>query len=77
MHIFWIAGLLLALIEFPNFSTFLKRIALSTEKIARMEPEETAGQISPGTIATARQVDEVGELSSRKAEGVSKKLQAV
>ena len=30
MHIFWIAGLLLALIEFPDFSTPLKRIAGST-----------------------------------------------
>ena len=34
MHIFWIAGLLLALIDFPDFSGPLKRIAGSTEKIA-------------------------------------------
>ena len=34
MHIFWIAGLLLALVDLPDFSTPLKRIAGSTEKIA-------------------------------------------
>lgn len=34
MHIFWIAGLLLALVEFPDFSTPLQRIARSTEKLA-------------------------------------------
>ena len=34
MHIFWIAGLLVALIDFPDFSGPLKRIAGSTEKIA-------------------------------------------
>jgi hypothetical protein len=33
MHIFWVAGLLLALIDFPDFSTPLRRIAGSTEKI--------------------------------------------
>jgi hypothetical protein len=33
-HIFWIAGLLLALIDLPDFSTPLSRIAGSVEKIA-------------------------------------------
>src|SRR6516164_4446213 len=37
MHIFWIAGLLLALIDFPDFSGLLRRIAGSTEKIAVQE----------------------------------------
>jgi hypothetical protein len=39
MHIFWIAGLLLALIQFPDFSGPLKRIAGSTEKIAGIDRE--------------------------------------
>ena len=47
MHIFWIAGLLLALIDFPDFSGLLRRIAGSTEKIADKEPgvgaDETDG----------------------------------
>lgn len=34
MHIFWIAGLLLALIDLPDFSTPLRRIAGASEKIA-------------------------------------------
>jgi hypothetical protein len=38
MHIFWVAGLLLALIEFPDFGTPLGRIARSTEKIAGLDP---------------------------------------
>src|SRR5262245_62354671 len=32
MHIFWIAGLLLALVDLPDFGTPLKRIAGATEK---------------------------------------------
>jgi hypothetical protein len=34
VHIFWIAGLLLAFIELPDFGTPLKRIARSAETIA-------------------------------------------
>ena len=34
MHIFWIAGLLLALIDLPDFGSWLGRIAGSVEKIA-------------------------------------------
>jgi hypothetical protein len=37
MHIFWIVGLLLALIDLPDFSTPLSRIAGSVEKIADVE----------------------------------------
>jgi hypothetical protein len=35
MHIFWIAGLLLAMIDLPDFGTSLNRIAESTEKNCR------------------------------------------
>ena len=34
IHLFWIAGLLLALIDLPDFSTPLRSIASSVEKIA-------------------------------------------
>lgn len=34
MHIFWIAGLLLALVDIPDFSTPLKRIAGGLERIS-------------------------------------------
>ncbi|MET0708835.1 MAG: hypothetical protein ABWY82_18625 [Tardiphaga sp.] len=34
MHIFWVIGLLLAMIDLPDFGTPLRRIAGSVEKIA-------------------------------------------
>jgi hypothetical protein len=40
MHIFWIAGLLLALIDIPDFGGSLSRIAGSTEKMAGLKPGE-------------------------------------
>ena len=36
-HIFWIAGLLLALVDFPDFSTPLNRIAGSVERVAGLK----------------------------------------
>jgi hypothetical protein len=51
MHIFWIAGLLLALVDLPDFSTPLTRIAGSVEKIADTSegaPEETSTSPEPG-----------------------------
>src|SRR5258708_29785689 len=41
MHIFWVAGLLLALIDFPDFGGSLGRIAGSVEKIAGIAPGES------------------------------------
>jgi hypothetical protein len=40
MHIFWIIGLVLALVELPDFGTPLKRIAGSAEKLAGLSPGE-------------------------------------
>jgi len=39
-HIFWVAGLLLALVDLPDFGTPLRRIAGSTEKMAGIAPGE-------------------------------------
>lgn len=39
MHIFWIAGLLLAMIDLPDFSTPLRSLAASVERIADAEPQ--------------------------------------
>ena len=36
-HIFWIAALLLALVELPNFSTPMNSIALSLEKLSKRD----------------------------------------
>jgi hypothetical protein len=38
VHLFWIAGLLLALIDLPDFGTPLRSIATSVEKIAGGPP---------------------------------------
>jgi hypothetical protein len=43
-HLFWIAGLLLALIEFPDFSGLLRRMARSLERMAGIRSEEDAAQ---------------------------------
>lgn len=37
-HIFWVAGLLLALVDLPDFSGPMRRIAGSAEKIAGLPP---------------------------------------
>src|SRR6266576_5593713 len=44
IHLFWIVGLLLAMVDLPDFGTPLRRIAGSVEKIAGVPPgdEETA-----------------------------------
>jgi NADH:ubiquinone oxidoreductase subunit 5 (subunit L)/multisubunit Na+/H+ antiporter MnhA subunit len=44
MHIFWVAGLLLALIDIPDFGSPLRRIAGSVEKIAGLKPGEGAAE---------------------------------
>jgi hypothetical protein len=41
-HIFWIAALLLALVQFPNFSAPLASMARSLEKLADRAPQGTA-----------------------------------
>jgi hypothetical protein len=39
-HLFWVIGLFLAMIDLPDFSTPLRRIAGSVEKMAGVEPDE-------------------------------------
>ena len=50
MHIFWVAGLLLALIDFPDFGNSLLRIAGSTEKMAGFKPGD--GAVEMPDVAT-------------------------
>jgi hypothetical protein len=38
IHLFWIIGLLLAIIDIPDFGGWMGRIASSTEKIAGISP---------------------------------------
>jgi len=50
MHIFWVIGLLLALIDFPDFSGSLGRIAGSVEEIAGIKPGEGDAEVPAETI---------------------------
>ena len=50
MHIFWIAGLLLAFIDIPDFGAFT-RIARSVEKIAGIKPDENGAGVPESPTA--------------------------
>lgn len=43
-HVFWVVGLLLALIDIPDFATPFRRIAGSLEKIARIAPGQGSAE---------------------------------
>jgi hypothetical protein len=62
MHIFWIAGLLLALIDLPDFGSSLGRIAVSTEKMAGIEPDEAELQPQTTTAGGKPASDTAGML---------------
>jgi hypothetical protein len=51
IHLFWVAGLMLALIDIPDFAGSLSRIAGSTEKLAGIGPGEGAVDVPPETVA--------------------------
>jgi len=55
MHIFWIAGLILAMIELPDFTGILGRIAGSVEKMADTQPSEGTG-VPPVTDPSVTEV---------------------
>jgi hypothetical protein len=61
-HIFWIAGLLLALVDLPDFSTPLTRIAGSVEKIASSEDAAAVGVT--GDEATAARAAPASDLAA-------------
>jgi hypothetical protein len=52
MHIFWVAGLLLAFIEIPDFGGFLGRIAGSVERMAGLRPGAGADDVPEPGAAT-------------------------
>ncbi|PAY03854.1 MULTISPECIES: hypothetical protein [Bradyrhizobium] len=55
MHIFWIAGLLLAMIDLPDFSTPLRTIAGSVERIADATPPRSVPPPEPDAVAAAEE----------------------
>ena len=57
MHIFWIAALLLAMIDLPDFGTSLGRIANSTETMAGRKVRQGEAELPPKTMADVKQAD--------------------
>jgi len=57
MHIFWIAGLLLALIDLPNIGDWLNRIALSLEKIAMRKTHDGQTEDREESVVNLRPQD--------------------
>jgi len=55
IHLFWVAGLLLALIDIPDFGGSLSRIAGSTEKLAGLAPGEGAVDVPEGVAVVERE----------------------
>ena len=62
IHLFWVVGLLLAMVDLPDFGTPLRRIAGSVEKMAGVVPEEGPTEVpkeSAHYAATAGMPDAV------------------
>ena len=72
MHIFWIIGLVLAMIELPDFGGPLNRIAGSAEKLAGLKPGEgdcrTPSRPWPGSTPRRRRSARVGT-ATKPADG--------
>ncbi len=80
IHLFWVAGLLLAMIDIPDFGGSLSRIAGSTEKLAGLEPGEGAVDVPSQTIVEDKGDDGATAVpveGSSKKEGSSKEKEVV
>jgi NADH:ubiquinone oxidoreductase subunit 5 (subunit L)/multisubunit Na+/H+ antiporter MnhA subunit len=62
MHIFWVAGLLLALIDIPDFGWPLRRIAGSLEKIAGIAPGQGADGVPDEAVPAVTQGEDTAEV---------------
>jgi len=51
IHLFWVAALLLALIDLPDFGTPIRRIAASLERMAGIEQKPAAAEAAPADRA--------------------------
>jgi hypothetical protein len=58
MHIFWVIGLMLALVDLPDFGTPLNRIAGSTEKMAGLKPGEGFVDVPSDPMLAAQSAEE-------------------
>ena len=81
IHLFWVAGLLLAMIDIPDFGGSLSRIAGSTEKLAGLEPGQGAVDAPSQTIVEDKGDNGAttvpAEGASNEKEGSSKEKEVV
>src|SRR6201991_2560836 len=66
IHLFWVAALLLAMIDLPDFGTPLRSIAGSVEKIAGAKPqvgEAAASEAGAASASSPPSVEEKKEVS--------------
>ncbi|HEY7230493.1 MAG TPA: hypothetical protein VH558_09000 [Pseudolabrys sp.] len=74
MHIFWVAGLLLAFIDIPDFGGFLGRIAGSVEKMAGVKPGAGADEVPDlGRPAEAVDADRTASSARKPALALGRK----
>jgi hypothetical protein len=66
MHIFWIAGLLLAMIDLPDFGTPLRSIAGSVEKIAEAKPAAEDDQVRIEAVTAPLPTDKSGPTKEKE-----------
>ena len=66
-HLFWVIGLFLAMIDLPDFSTPLRRIAGSVEKMAGVAPEQDPTEPPVGDETHAAATDEAKARIERAA----------
>lgn len=69
IHLFWVAGLLLAMIDIPDFGTPLRSIAGSVEKIAETMPDSGAEAGQEASLAPAPLPPDTAKSGPRKAGG--------
>ena len=74
-HLFWVIGLFLAMIDLPDFSTPLRRIAGSVEKMAGVPPEPDPTEQPVGDATHAAATDEA-KARIEKAAGAKSEVQA-
>jgi hypothetical protein len=69
IHLFWVAGLLLALIELPDFSTPLSRMARALERLAgirTVDPEQEAARPPAEIVPSQEATPEASETAPQR-----------
>lgn len=74
IHIFWIAGLLLALVDLPDFTTPLTSIAGSVEKIAESESAAAGAAGHEAAIAQAAPASDRAPVLAKQTNAPAKEV---